>query len=96
MENFWFYIFNFYLQCTWMYLLSFSVSERFEFRRNWNVLGRSIGALYTRPLALSRTTIYKEYRPRNEFIYVELYSAVWHFTRFTRLWSQFFDLQGRS
>ena len=49
-----------------MYLDVFIVlfcHERFEFRRNWNVLDRTIGALYTRPLALSRATTYKECRP---------------------------------
>ena len=37
MNNFWFYLSNLYLQCTWMYVLSFPASERFEFRQNWNV-----------------------------------------------------------
>ena len=79
-----------------MYLdvfIVFSVSEGFEFRRNWHVLGRSIGASYTRPLALSRATIYKECRPRNEFIYVELYYAVQDFTIFYPFVGSIFDLQ---
>ena len=82
MDNFWFYLSNLYLQYTCKYLLSFPVSERFEFRRNWNCLGRSIGASCTRLLALSRATFYKECRPRNEFIYVGLYCAVQDSTRF--------------
>ena len=69
MDNFWFYLSYLYLQCTWMYVLSFPASERFEFRQNRNGLGRS--ALCTRLLALSRTTFYK-----TEGIYVGLYCAV--------------------
>ena len=49
MDNFWFCLSNLYLQCILMYLLSLPVSERFEFRRNWDGLGRSIGASCTRP-----------------------------------------------
>ena len=82
-----------------MYLdifIVFSVSEVFEFRRNWHVLGRYIRVSYTRPLALSRATIYKECRPRNEFIYVELCSTVQDSTRFYPSVGSIFDLQGLS
>ena len=48
-----FYLSNLYVQFTWMFLLSFPVGDRFEFRRNLNGLGRSIGASWTRLLALS-------------------------------------------
>ena len=33
MDNFWFYLSYLYLQCTWMYVLSFPASERFEFAK---------------------------------------------------------------
>ena len=89
MDNFWFYFSYLYLQCTWM---SFPASERFEFRQNWNGLGRS--ALCTRLLALSRATFYEECRPRKEFIYVRLYCAVQDSTRFYPFAGLFFYLQG--
>ena len=82
MDNFWFYLSYLYLQCTWMYVLSFPASERFEFRQNWNGLGRFIRATCTRLLAMSRPTVYEECRPRKEFIYVRLYCAVQDSTRF--------------
>ena len=92
MDNFWFYLSNLYLQCTWMYVHVYCPFLPVN-GLNFAKIGMS-RASCTRLLAMSRATFYEECRPRKDFIYVGLYCAVQDSTRFYPFAGLFFYLQG--
>ena len=85
MDNFWFYLSNLYLQCTWMYVLSFPASERFEFRQNWNVQSLVYVCLQSPELRFTKNA------DRAKSLYTWDFIVLYRIPRdFTRLLAYFF------